>query len=178
MRRIPYNRRSIPLHSKQFNTKDCIVSSNSTRKCFGGCLQDDPPPLNWSAPVVRKQRIKDGEQATQSGVTPPGQIVPQAPAGQCMAERILRKLECPASRRTAQRLGLLRAARQPLLPRCSEIARRTGFPPAQRRKMSPARDATGPKARCPRTFLCVVFFKTTSSKVGRMAFAAALRCSL
>jgi hypothetical protein len=29
--------------------------------------ENDPPPLNWSAPIVRKRRIKDGNQTTQAG---------------------------------------------------------------------------------------------------------------
>jgi hypothetical protein len=27
----------------------------------------DPPPLKWSAPIVRKRRIRNGNQATQTG---------------------------------------------------------------------------------------------------------------
>ena len=27
----------------------------------------DPPPLKWSAPIVRKRRIKDGNQTSQAG---------------------------------------------------------------------------------------------------------------
>ena len=32
-----------------------------------GCLARDPPPVKWSAVMVRKRRIKDGEQATEAG---------------------------------------------------------------------------------------------------------------
>ena len=32
-----------------------------------GVFDPDPPPLKWSAPIVRKRRIKDGNQTTQAG---------------------------------------------------------------------------------------------------------------
>lgn len=43
------------------------LDRTATMDAMAACSRLDPPPLKWSAPIVRKRRIRNGNQATQTG---------------------------------------------------------------------------------------------------------------
>lgn len=67
----------LPLtHSDEKSVRSSTLNRDSDRLCVTGiCLinsvradPSDPHALKWPTPMVRKRKIKDGEQTTQAGM--------------------------------------------------------------------------------------------------------------